>query len=904
MRSNSKNSNNTKYSNRNKKSSSNSPENEEVFRYLFENNSSAIAIIDRDTTISMVNQAYCRMSGYTRDEVVGSSWTEQLPILELDRLKEYNRQRLIDPESAPESYEFSFYHKNGNLMYGLISVAVIQDGQKIIASFTDITERKQAEEAIRLSETRLKRAELASKSGNWELYLDSQTIIASEGAMIVYGLDSNQFEFSVIKTIPLPNYRPILDVAMKELIEFNKPYDLDFEIKAVNSGEIKNIHSIAIMDPERRIIFGIIQDITIRKKAEEALNKSEYNFRLLVENAPEAIFIQNRLHFSYLNCAALKFFGADYAGQLIGEPLMDRLHPEYRDRVRERIRILNDEAKAAPPIELKYLKLDGTVIEAEVSAIPFMFEGQDGGLVFIRDITDQKRIEKEIREGEKQLRTVIENASVGVCLVGLDGKFITTNQLMSELVGYSNEELLQFTFNDITHIEDREIGSANAKLLISGKLNKVSIEKRYIHKDGHSMWGLVSTSLIRNGNNEPKYFVTHVQDITERKLIEKELIAAKEKAEESDRLKTAFLHNISHEIRTPMNAIVGFSGLIKDPNLHYEKRSYYTDIINQSTTQLLSIITDIVNIATIEAGQEKINEKAINLNAVCKFLYEQFFSKATRKGVSFRYKISDEDDHTLIITDETKLIQILTNLIGNALKFTNEGYVEFGFKKDNSDIEFFVKDTGIGIPEELHEEIFKRFRQADISDLNRYGGSGLGLSISKAYVEILGGKIWLNSEPDKGSVFYFKIPFKTKNLIATPESKIIPGVYIKTKKPITILIAEDEETNFLLLERFLSKLNFNIIRAKHGLEAIEFCKSNPQIDIVLMDMKMPGLDGYEATKQIRDFRPDLPVIAQSAYTSEKDIEKAKACGCSDFVTKPFTREIILTKINEYLKKDV
>jgi PAS domain S-box-containing protein len=737
-----------KYSDRKQNAIDASPDNEEIFRYLFEKNSSALAIIERDTTISMVNEAYCKISGYTKDQIVGSSWTAQLPIFELKRLKDFNRQRLIDPKSAPEKYEFSFYHKNGNLIYALISLSVIQNGQKIIASFTDITDRKNSEEAIRLSEARLRRAELASKSGNWELHLDTQMIIASEGAMKVYGLNNNQFDFSVIKSIPLPEYRPLLDVAMKNLIEYNEPYDLEFGIKSADSGEVKIIHSIAVFDREKRIVFGVIHDITVHKQAEKALKKSENNFRLLVENAPDAIFIQTELRFLYLNSAALKLFGANSVDQIIGQPIMNRFHPECRDLIRERIRLLNEEAKIAPLIELKYLKLDNTVIEVEASAVPYMVEGQNGAIVFIRDITARKLAERELQESEEYLRTVIENASVGVCLVGLDGKFIMINQSMSELIGYSNEEILHLTFNDITHQDDWEIGSNNSKLFISGKLDKVSIEKRYIHKDGHIVWGIVSTSVIRNSKAEAKYFVTHVQDITERKLMEKELIAAKEKAEESDRLKTAFLHNISHEIRTPMNAIVGFSGLINDPDLLPERRRYYTDIINQSTTQLLSIITDIVNIATIEAGQEKIHEKEINLNKICQFLNEQFSSKAFRKGISLQYKTSFNDDHANITTDETKLIQILTNLIGNALKFTNEGFVEFGYKRNDNNLEFYVKDTGIGIPAELHQEIFKRFRQADITDLNRYGGSGLGLSISKAYVEILGGHMWLNSEPD------------------------------------------------------------------------------------------------------------------------------------------------------------
>lgn len=389
-------------------------------------------------------------------------------------------------------------------------------------------------------------------------------------------------------------------------------------------------------------------------------------------------------------------------------------------------------------------------------------------------------------------------------------------------------------------------------------------------------------------------------EINIRKKVEIDLIAAKEKAEESDRLKTAFLQNISHEIRTPMNAIVGFSDFLNDPDLEVEERKHLTEIIIQSSKQLLYIITDIVSIATIEAGQEKISEKEINLNSICKIVEEHYAPKALNQNVSLSYKVMLDDEESNIITDEIKLQQILSNLVGNALKFTMQGHVEFGYKVKDDQLEFYVEDTGIGVPPEMHTEIFKRFRQVEITASRQFGGSGLGLSISKAYVEILGGKIWLNSEPGKGSMFLFIIPYKKVLKKEIAEKSPVDALTFGFHKSKTILIAEDEDLNFQLLLVLLSRMGLTVIRAANGVEAVEICRSEQAIDLVLMDIKMPVMNGYEATKIIKELRPQLPVIAQTAYSTDYDRAKAFACGCSDFISKPFKRDQLITIISEQL----
>ena len=378
------------------------------------------------------------------------------------------------------------------------------------------------------------------------------------------------------------------------------------------------------------------------------------------------------------------------------------------------------------------------------------------------------------------------------------------------------------------------------------------------------------------------------------------LRVAQKNAEESDQLKTAFLHNISHEIRTPMNSIVGFSDLLNNPELDFEKRQNYTEIIIQSSDSLLSIISDIVDIATIEAGQAKVIEKVLNLNKLLKQVYDIFILRAQNQNFSFSYKHSLADDDAFIKTDQVKLLGILSNLIGNSIKFTKKGHIVFGYTKKGNMLEFYVEDTGIGIPSGMHNEIFKRFRQLEYTDEHRLGGSGLGLAISKAYVELLGGKIWLTSISGKGSVFYFTIPYSKVNMIDVTEQQDQTEVKMEIKGSTTIVIAEDEDLNFMLLDELLSDSNLTILRASNGLEALDICKSNQNIDLVLMDIKMPIMNGFEATERILEIRPTLPIIAQTAYSSDADKARAFASGCLDFISKPINKDQLILKINKLL----
>jgi len=389
-----------------------------------------------------------------------------------------------------------------------------------------------------------------------------------------------------------------------------------------------------------------------------------------------------------------------------------------------------------------------------------------------------------------------------------------------------------------------------------------------------------------------------IQDITDRKKNEEELIRAKVKAEESDKLKTAFLHNISHEIRTPMNAIVGFSTLLGDPEVDERSRKSYIDVIMQSSNHLLSIITDIVDISNIEANLIKTVKNEINVNKTLKYLFNQFITKTNEKQIKLVCEAGLSDPEALILTDRTKLTQILSNLINNALKFTDKGIIKIEYRLKENFLEFCVSDTGIGISPVHHERIFDRFYQVQSNVSRLYEGTGLGLAISKAYVELLGGKIWLSSEPGNGTKFFFTIPYeKRDSTTITVYEKKAPDSFVFPVKKV-ILVAEDVESNFKLISYFLEGSNAEVLHAINGKEAVEKCLSMGNIDLILMDIKMPVMDGYTAVKLIREKNTEIPIIAQTAYLDDR--ERAIECGCSGFLSKPFDKKGLFKVLGEFI----
>lgn len=382
-----------------------------------------------------------------------------------------------------------------------------------------------------------------------------------------------------------------------------------------------------------------------------------------------------------------------------------------------------------------------------------------------------------------------------------------------------------------------------------------------------------------------------------------QLNIAKFKAEESDKLKSSFLMNLSHEIRTPMNAINGFSDLLLNPDIKEEDKNEYIKIIQASGKNLIDIIDDLVEMSKIDSNLIKPNLTSINIKTIVESVYNAISITNEKENIEVRLVHPNDNIEGNIITDGVKLNQVLINILNNSLKFTNEGFIILEYEIDtiNNLILFSVKDSGIGIPLESQSKIFNRFTKVASSYTTSIDGLGLGLAISKSYVEMLGGTISLQSQEGVGSTFTFSIALKFEDKIQLKPVITSQNVIIDLGNEELILVAEDDSINFKLIEKLLNNINFNVIRAKDGNEAVELAKNNSEIDLIFMDIKMPNLDGYGAFEKIREFNKDIPIIAQTSYSFPEEIEKIKKLGFNDFISKPLDKEKLYTIVNKLLK---
>ena len=421
------------------------------------------------------------------------------------------------------------------------------------------------------------------------------------------------------------------------------------------------------------------------------------------------------------------------------------------------------------------------------------------------------------------------------------------------------------------------------------------------------------TAILKTGNaslvselkqcpGEYKQIGTLFSDFVNQK---NELLIAKEKAEESDMLKSTFLANMSHEIRTPMNGILGFVELLKEPKLSGEEQLEYIDIIAESGQRMLNIINDIISISKLEAGHTEVVLTETNVNDQLRYIFTFFKPEAEKQGIEFKYKQGLPDHYSHILTDREKLYAILTNLVKNAVKFTHKGSIELGYEQKGSFLEFFVRDTGVGIHQDQQDIVFERFRQASESLSRHYEGAGLGLAISKAYVELLGGKIWVDSVLDKGSSFYFTVPYDPINRISNSSISENHSTWEDLKiTGLKILVAEDDPISAFFLQKMIGSLAKEVLKVGSGEEVVETCRQNADIDLILMDIQMPGMDGYEATRQIRKFNAKVIILAQTALALKGERENALKAGCNDYLSKPISVEVFSNLIRKYFENKV
>ncbi|MCF6181469.1 PAS domain-containing hybrid sensor histidine kinase/response regulator [Lutibacter sp.] len=629
-----------------------------------------------------------------------------------------------------------------------------------------------------------------------------------------------------------------------------------------------------------------------KKDTPKFKSNKNLHFNELFDLAGDAIFLAdiesgNIVDCNRLACENLGYCKKELLALTVGD--LDATYVSLEDEQK-----LWNSLKPNKPITIegKHKRKDGSTFPVEIRVSILENNGKKEVLGIARDITEFKKVNDKLIESEEKYKALYENAPLSYQSLNENGNFIDFNPAWLNTLGYKREEVLGNWFGDFLHPDYVDYFRKNfSEFKKKGYVHNIPFKIR--HKNGKYLTISFEGCIGYNPDGSFKQTYCTFKDVTEETKAKEELVKAKEQAEESNRLKSEFLHNMSHEIRTPMNGILGFSELLGDPNLSLEKQQHFIKIIQNSGKLLLRIIDDILEISRLGTKQVKVINEKVCLNDLMVELFSIFDAKAKENKTPLYLKTPLSDEDSSIETDSAKLHKIISNLLENALKYTNKGFIELGYYLEKNNLKIYVKDTGIGILPSKLNVIFDRFTQANEHPLNsNASGLGLGLSIAKENAELLGGILKVTSEVMKGSEFVLTLPFKDSSK--------------KTKKEINknkckVLIVEDEEVNVLYLETIIHDFeDCNIVHAKNGKEAVEIVQQdkNETITLILMDLKMPVMNGFEATKKIKKIHPNAIVIAQTAYSTSNEKKKALESGCTDFISKPLHKE----RIKEILKK--
>lgn len=518
-----------------------------------------------------------------------------------------------------------------------------------------------------------------------------------------------------------------------------------------------------------------------------------------------------------------------------------------------------------------------------------------------------KELDSRVNKKTSELRVAqfsIEIAADAIFWMNKHGGFIYVNNAACKLLGYAKNELIQMSIFDVVTEFTQDVWTEYWNQL--KRKGSYVIQLYYKTRMGSEI-PVEAAFNFREFEGEEFNFV-FTRNITERKISEEKLKNAKDKAEKSDKLKSAFLANMSHEIRTPMNAINGFINLLGDPDITQDQKDEIIELAQSSSNDLLNIINDIIDISKIEADELVVNKSLNYVNRLLQGIYKTYLNDINyiqKEHVKLKLELEANSDKIAVFTDSLRFKQVLNNLVSNAIKFTDKGEVVIGYKQINQGgrklLRFYIKDTGIGIPDERLDLIFNRFNQLVDDRKKSYKGTGLGLSISKKLVDLLGGQLEVDSEEGVGSEFYFSLPYQILDDADTEidEKSLRMAKIDWTGK--TILIVEDTPSNYYLIENYLKGTGIKIYWAKSGREALDLFKSESNFDVVLMDIQLPGINGYEATKLIKAHNKRVPVIAQTAYALAGEREHSISEGCDDYIAKPIKKESLLELIQKHLK---
>ena len=741
-------------------------ESESEYRLLFELNPQPMLVYDMETMMILeVNQATVDKYGYSKEDFLKMSILDLKSSGELVRLW----KNLIEDKHSLQHFEiWNHKLKDGSIIQVEVHSHNFDFRRKDarLVLLIDITESLIAKEKIRVNERHTARLINNLPGMVYRCALDEDYTMnyISNGCTSITGYTPEDFMTKKIAYIDLilPEYQDLIWEKWQEVIKGKLVFEEEYPIKT-HSGEIKWIWErgggVFDQNGELEFLEGYLEDITTNKLAEEKLRQSEANLARTIEQSPFGIrVISDNRETVYANPTLLRLFGFESLNDFNQIPATNWYHPKsYSEHlIREEKRSKGESVESS--YEISIIRANNELRYLQVFRNEILWNGEKKSQIIYLEITNRKLAENELRK----LSRAIEQNPVSVVITNSDGIIEYVNPKFTEMTGYQSGEAIGKNPRFL------KSGKMNPQIytdlwstIISGKSWQGELINR--NQSGELYWAFKSISPIFDDKNQITNFIAIAEDITEKKHKETELIQAKEKAQESDRLKSAFLANISHEIRTPMNGIMGFAELLKEPDLSPENQHEFIGVIEQSGHRMLNIINDLIDISKIEAGETTLRIRETNVNRILHDLHLFFMPEVNQKNINLDYHCDLSDIESMIETDVTKLNQILTNLIKNAVKFTDKGSISFGYKLKNKMLEFYISDSGPGIRPEQKDFIFERFRQGTQSLNKIHEGAGLGLAISKAYIELLGGTIWIESEFGKGSTFRFDTPIRHQN---------------------------------------------------------------------------------------------------------------------------------------------
>lgn len=797
------------------------------------------------------------------------------------------------------------------------------DGDKVLCQYRDITARSNVKLQLERTNYELKEIQKAAQIGQWKYSSRERTFYYRGYNGIVCTEEERSINFQdyyeTILSEDLPAVNTWMEANRRELL---KEY---IEYRILLEGQVYYMRQQCYLRNEEEdgniVLEGYIQNITDIQRKRNDINTLTH----AINNAKESVYAarrdgtlifanrQFRLNHRIAEQADLSLIRVfDVVGDMT---CIEDWEERYRS-IREG-QTLNFLAYQPLKHDKNTLAFEGTMYSVTTD------DGEETFWSFTHDISERIRYESQIKRFNRIMDTTMENIPAGIVVKDIenDFRYIYRNResynrdISSEnAIGMNDFDYYPPEMAQQKRKEDMEIAATGKGMhwIMEGKDkngNLLILDKQKIMVESEDLSPII---------------VSIEWDITQLELMRRELIESKEKAETSDKLKSAFLANMSHEIRTPLNAIVGFSRIISESDNAEERREYY-EIVDANNERLLQLINEILDLSKIESGIVEFTYGPVRLHTLCKEIHDAHVFRCPQ-GVELRF---DSPDEALSIhSDKNRIFQVFSNLIGNAFKFTTEGSVSYGYKQEGERVVFYVKDTGLGIEPEKLGKVFQRFAK-----LNNFAqGTGLGLSICKTIIERLGGEIAVSSEVGTGTTFTFWLPLENViqdtetgtnshlpgEAVGTQPSEVLPAkedtprpkeettekeedlqaTAVETEKA-TILIAEDTDSNFDLLNAILGR-KYRLVRARDGMEAVTmYDEVNP--DLILMDIKMPNLDGLEATRIIRQLSAEVPIIAQSAYAYEHDRNAAEEAGCNDFISKPIAQEKIKEKIKKWLK---